>query len=154
MKELPELFDLRIKARALAYLFEAGAALAALTLLLPHDEAFRDLQLWIVISGAAVIGALLYWSADRVGEWQVHLGLAAGTTLLGLVRHHAIDAHAFLRETHAFVSAPTLGELIRAERGLGNFFRRLPGRKVLITNAPAVYAQRVLKEIGLSGDQA
>jgi PAS domain S-box-containing protein len=88
VKELPELFDLRIKARALAYLFEAGAALAALTLLLPHDEAFRDLQLWIVISGAAMIGALLYWSADRVSEWQVHLGLAAGTTLLGLANYY------------------------------------------------------------------
>jgi PAS domain S-box-containing protein len=88
VKELPELFDLRIKARALAYLFEAGAALAALTLLLPHDEALRDLQLWIVISGAVVIGALLYWSADRVGEWQVHLGLAAGTTLLGLANYY------------------------------------------------------------------
>ena len=45
MTELPELFDLRIKARALAYLFAAGAALAALTLILPHDPAFRETQL-------------------------------------------------------------------------------------------------------------
>ena len=42
MTELPELFDLRIKARALAFLFEAGAALAALTLILPHDASFDD----------------------------------------------------------------------------------------------------------------
>ncbi len=73
-----------------------------------------------------------------------------GTTLLGLVRHHAIDPHAFLRDTHAFVSHPDAGELIRAERGLTELFRRLPGRKVLITNAPTVYAAHVLREIGLS----
>jgi putative hydrolase of the HAD superfamily len=73
-----------------------------------------------------------------------------GTTLLGLIRHHAIDAHAFLRETHRFVDEPALGELIRAERGLSELFRRLPGRKVLITNAPAVYTTTVLREIGLS----
>ncbi len=73
-----------------------------------------------------------------------------GTTLLGLIRHHAIDAHAFLRDTHAFVHEANVGELIRAERGLNELFRRLPGRKVLLTNAPAAYAERVLKHIGLS----
>ena len=85
--------------------------------------------------------------ADRLRSdyWQRY-----GITLAGLIRHHAIDAHKFLRETHAFVSDPDLGQLIRAERGLGNLFRRLPGRKVLITNAPAIYTDTVLKEIGLS----
>jgi putative hydrolase of the HAD superfamily len=73
-----------------------------------------------------------------------------GTTLLGLIRHHAIEPHAFLRETHAFISEPRLGELIRAERGLSELFRRLPGRKVLITNAPAVYTTTVLRQIGLA----
>ena len=88
MKELPELFDLRVKARSLAYLFTTGAVLAALTLILPHDESFRDLQLWLVVAAAAVIGALLYWSADRVQEWQVHVGLAAGTTLISLANYY------------------------------------------------------------------
>ncbi len=73
-----------------------------------------------------------------------------GTTLLGLIRHHGIEPHGFLNETHAFVGGPLLGELIRAERGLSELFRRLPGRKVLITNAPAVYTATVLREIGLS----
>jgi putative hydrolase of the HAD superfamily len=73
-----------------------------------------------------------------------------GTTLLGLIRHHGIEPHAFLRETHAFVDELSLGELIRAERGLSEVFRRLPGRKVLITNAPAVYTATVLRQIGLS----
>jgi putative hydrolase of the HAD superfamily len=73
-----------------------------------------------------------------------------GTTLLGLIRHHGIEPHAFLRETHAFIAEPSLGALIRAERGLSELFRRLPGRKVLITNAPSIYTAKVLREIGLA----
>jgi PAS domain S-box-containing protein len=88
VKEPPELFDLRVKARSMAYLFTAGAGLGALTLILPHDEAFRDLQIWIVVGGAAALGALLYWSADRVDEWHVQLALAAGTTLISLANYY------------------------------------------------------------------
>ncbi len=88
MKELPELFDLRVKARSLAYLFSAGAVLAAFTLILPHDESFRDLQLWLVVAAAAAIGLLLYWRADRAQEWQIHVGLAAGTTLISLANYY------------------------------------------------------------------
>ena len=81
----------------------------------------------------------------RTGYWQRY-----GATLLGLVKHHAIDAHAFLRETHSFAELSDLATLVRAERGLTEFFRRLPGRKVLLTNAPTRYAHRVLKQIGLA----
>jgi PAS domain S-box-containing protein len=88
LKELPELFDLRVKARSMAYLFSAGAALGALTLILPHDDVFRDLQLWIVVGAAAVLGAVLYWAAERVQEWQVQVGLAAGTTLISLANYY------------------------------------------------------------------
>ena len=55
-----------------------------------------------------------------------------GATLLGLVRHHGVDPHHFLRETHDF----DVAELLRAERGLARLFARLPGRKLLLTNAP------------------
>ncbi len=89
MTELPELFDLRIKARALAYLFGAGAALAAFTLILPHDAAFHDAQLSVIVAIAALIGALLYWGADRVAEWQVHAALAAGTTLIAFANYYS-----------------------------------------------------------------
>jgi putative hydrolase of the HAD superfamily len=68
-----------------------------------------------------------------------------GATLLGLMRHHAIDPHHFLRETHDFEVA----QLLRAERGLAHLFARLPGRKVLLTNAPQAYAESVLDAIGL-----
>lgn len=68
-----------------------------------------------------------------------------GATLLGLVRHHGVDAHHFLRETHDF----DVAELLRAERGLARLFARLPGRKVLLTNAPRAYAGSVLRELRL-----
>lgn len=68
-----------------------------------------------------------------------------GATMLGLIRHHAVDPHRFLRETHDF----DVASLLRAERGLTRLFARLPGRKVLLTNAPIDYAERVLRGIGL-----
>jgi putative hydrolase of the HAD superfamily len=68
-----------------------------------------------------------------------------GATLLGLVRHHAVDAADFLRATHDF----DVAALVRAERGLTRLFARLPGRKVLLTNAPRVYADAVLKALAL-----
>lgn len=68
-----------------------------------------------------------------------------GATLLGLVRHHAIDATHFLRETHDF----DVAALVRAERGLTRLFARLPGRKVLLTNAPMAYASEVLRAIAV-----
>ncbi|HTN49359.1 MAG TPA: pyrimidine 5'-nucleotidase [Burkholderiaceae bacterium] len=68
-----------------------------------------------------------------------------GATLLGLVRHHGIDAEHFLRETHDFGVAG----MLRAERGLAHLFARLPGRKVLVTNAPRGYAGLVLRGLAL-----
>jgi putative hydrolase of the HAD superfamily len=68
-----------------------------------------------------------------------------GATMLGLMRHHAVDPHHFLRETHDF----DIAGLLRAERGLARLFARLPGRKVLLTNAPGAYANAVLRALDL-----
>ena len=68
-----------------------------------------------------------------------------GATLLGLVRHHAVDPVHFLRETHDF----DVAALVRAERGLTRLFARLPGRKVLLTNAPTAYANKVLRALAV-----
>lgn len=96
LTEPPQLFDLRLKARSLAYLFTAGAALAALTVVLPHDSDFREWQIAVVAAVALVIGALLYWSADdRIEEWQIHAALAAGTTLIGFANYYSGAANVF-----------------------------------------------------------
>src|SRR5262245_32311982 len=74
----------------------------------------------------------------RVTYWRRY-----GATLLGLMRHHAVDPHHFLRETHDF----DLARMVRAERGLARLFARLPGRKVLLTNAPSVYESKIVRGI-------
>lgn len=80
-------------------------------------------------------------NALRIHYWQRY-----GATLLGLLRHHAIDADHFLHHTHQFDDLPAM---LRAERGLRQMLAQLPGRKVLLTNAPDAYAQQVLLHLGL-----
>ena len=88
-----------------------------------------------------------YLQVDREQANQLRLTYwrRYGATMLGLMRHHAVDPHHFLRETHDFEVAG----LLRAERGLARLFARLPGRKVLLTNAPGAYADEILRALGL-----
>lgn len=69
-----------------------------------------------------------------------------GATLVGLLRHHAVDPHDFLRQVHALGD---LAPLVRAERGLGALLRALPGRKIILTNGPQAYAREVLRVLGI-----
>lgn len=80
-------------------------------------------------------------SALRQLYWQRY-----GATVLGLIRHHAIRADEFLPTVHAL---PDLLTMMRYERGLVRLLRRLPGRKILLTNAPREYSLRVLRQLGL-----
>lgn len=80
-------------------------------------------------------------NAARVGYWKRY-----GATLLGMIRHHRVDAADFLRETH---DIGALHELVRYERGLERLLRRLPGRKILLTNAPTEYSTGVVRHLGL-----
>ena len=77
----------------------------------------------------------------RQHYWRVY-----GATLKGLMRHHGTDPHHFLQETHALAD---LGTMVLQTQGLRNLIRRLPGRKVVFTNAPMRYALRVLKLLGI-----
>jgi pyrimidine 5'-nucleotidase len=70
-----------------------------------------------------------------------------GATLLGLVRHHPVDAADFLHVVHDFAD---LSSMVRAERGLARMIRGLPGRKIVLTNAPSIYAHAVLNELGIA----
>jgi putative hydrolase of the HAD superfamily len=82
---------------------------------------------------------------DQANQLRLTYWRRYGATMLGLMRHHAIDPHHFLRETHDF----DVAGLLRGERGLARLFARLPGRKVLLTNAPGAYADEVLRALGL-----
>ena len=80
-------------------------------------------------------------NATRLAYWKRY-----GATLLGMVKHHQVREADFLREAHRF---DNLSSMIRAERGLGRLLRRLPGRKILLTNAPQRYSHDVMRHLGL-----
>jgi len=80
-------------------------------------------------------------NATRTMYWQRY-----GATTLGVVKHHGVKAEHFLDETHRF---DDLQAMIRAERGLRQLLRRLPGRKILLTNAPREYARKVVGHMGI-----
>ncbi|MWQ98891.1 haloacid dehalogenase, partial [Escherichia coli] len=80
-------------------------------------------------------------SRVRVDYWQRY-----GATLLGMVRHHQVDPADFLRAAHDF---PELADMVRVRRGLVAALRQLPGRKILVTNAPRNYARSVMAIAGI-----
>lgn len=69
-----------------------------------------------------------------------------GATLQGLMRHHGTDPRHFLWETHQF---PDLKRMLDFEKPTLHMLRRLPGRKIIFSNAPRHYTDAVLKLTGL-----
>jgi len=69
-----------------------------------------------------------------------------GATLTGLVRHHGVDPRHFLHETHQFED---LHRMVVFERGLKAMLKRLPGRKIIFSNAPRHYTEAVLRLAGI-----
>ena len=78
----------------------------------------------------------------RVRYWRRY-----GSTLLGLIRHHGVQPSHFLHETHRF---PDLEQQVRGHRADLECLRRLPGRRILLTNAPRAYALRVLQALRIA----
>lgn len=78
--------------------------------------------------------------ALRAAYWRRY-----GSTMLGLVRHHAVRPAHFLHETHRF---PDLEQRVTGHRHDLAAIARLPGRRVVLTNAPRAYALRVLRALG------
>lgn len=77
----------------------------------------------------------------RQHYWRIY-----GATLKGLMRHHDIDPHHFLNETHRFENLP---ELVIQVKRLRHMLQGLTGRKLVFTNAPRHYAMRVLELLGI-----
>ncbi|MCE1244668.1 pyrimidine 5'-nucleotidase [Oryzomicrobium sp.] len=75
-----------------------------------------------------------------------HYWTRYGATLLGLMRHHGTDPRHFLWHTHQF---PDLPRMVVAEKRLGHALERLPGRKVLFSNAPLHYTEAILDITGI-----
>jgi putative hydrolase of the HAD superfamily len=69
-----------------------------------------------------------------------------GATLSGLMRHHDVDPVDFLWQTHQFRD---LASMVVVERGLKAMLGRLPGRKIIFSNAPFHYTRAVLAIAGI-----
>lgn len=70
-----------------------------------------------------------------------------GATLTGLVRHHGVDPHHFLAATHDFLA--DLPRMLVHDKALRHLLRRLPGRKIVFSNAPRRYVEAVLALLGI-----
>lgn len=83
-------------------------------------------------------------SADALRKhyWKIY-----GATLKGLMRHHGVNPHHFLDETHKF---PDLKDRVIQTKRLRHTISNLSGRKVIFTNAPRKYALRVLDLLEIS----
>ena len=86
---------------------------------------------------------------DEAGanELRERYWLRYGATLQGLIRHHGTDPDHFLWHTHQF---PALHQMVLLQRGLRSALQRLPGRKLVYSNAPAHYIHRVLELLGIA----
>ena len=79
---------------------------------------------------------------QAAGELRVHYWQQYGATLSGMMKHHATDPGHFLWHTHQF---PQLPQMVLCEPRLRHVLKRLPGRKLVFSNAPQHYARAVLK---------
>ena len=80
--------------------------------------------------------------ARRIQKDYFH---AHGTTLAGLMNDHGVKPDDFLDFVHDIV----LDDL-EPEPGLREALAALPGRRIIFTNADAVYAKRVLERLGIA----
>ena len=80
--------------------------------------------------------------AMRRGFWEKY-----GTTMNGLVRRHGANPAEFLWATHQF---PELADMVVHENAVRHALARLPGRKILYTNAPRHYVDEVVRALGVA----
>ena len=71
-----------------------------------------------------------------------------GATLLGLMRRHNTDPDHFLAETHQF---PDMASIVDFDHAVRVLLKHLPGRKVLLSNAPRHYVTSVLDHMRITG---
>ena len=81
--------------------------------------------------------------ANRLRQhyWETY-----GTTLAGLMREHGADPAPYLTEVHDIDFT-----LLPKDPDLAAAIARLPGRRIIYTNACVPYAHKVLEARGLSG---
>lgn len=84
--------------------------------------------------------------AEEAGRIRQTYWYRYGATLLGLMHHHQIDPQHFLWETHQF---PALKQMVVFDRAVKALIQKLPGRKIIYSNAPAHYMNDILDIMGM-----
>ncbi len=110
-----------------------------------HDASSASLP-GLHVSFGEYIQQHLQLTAEQSDALRRKYWLRYGATLLGLVKHHAVDAAHFLHHTHLL---PGLEAAVRGHAHDFAALRALPGRKFILTNAPRAYAERVLGVLGI-----
>ena len=87
----------------------------------------------------------LAMTREHAAETRARSREEYGTTLNGLMRHHAVDPDEFLAHVHAI----EIEDLIRPDAALLAMLRRLPQEKIVFTNGSAQHAERVLACLGV-----
>lgn len=68
-----------------------------------------------------------------------------GATMIGMHKHHQLDAEKFLLDSHGF----EVDRYIKFEHHLPALLDAVPGTKYILTNAPEHYAVQVLKSLNI-----
>ena len=128
--------DLALLANAEAWVFDLDNTLypASCNLFAQVDERMR-----------AFISRILDLDPDAAYRLQKQYFRDYGTTLRGLMDRHDLDPTPYLEHVHAIDLSP-----VAPSPALDEALRRLPGRKIVFTNASADYAGRVLDRLGVS----
>lgn len=118
--------------------------------LLDLDNTLHDASAKIMprinLAMTAFVARTLGVSETEASEVRIEYWRRYGATLLGMVRHHGVDPAEFLAACHDF---PDLHLIVRRDVRLAHALHRLPGRRVLLTNAPRDYALQVLHALGV-----
>jgi putative hydrolase of the HAD superfamily len=93
----------------------------------------------------AFIARALDLPSDAAHEVRERYFYQYGATVVGLVRHHDIDARAFLDHVHAADHS-----VLTPDPELRALIARLPGRRLIHTNGDVGHAERVLARLQLA----
>lgn len=74
----------------------------------------------------------------RQKYWELY-----GATMIGMQRHHGVDAMDFLHRSHSF----DIPHHVKKEPHLAALLKQTPGIKYVLTNAPYSYARQVLRTL-------
>ena len=87
-----------------------------------------------------------FFGVDRDEAYRIQKGYfhTRGTTLAGLMADHGVDPYEYLADVHDIEM-----DVLDENAPLAAAIARLPGRKIIFTNADAPYAGKILSKLGL-----